>query len=101
MTYSLDLRERVVSFVNSGGSRAEASRRYDVHYDTVRNWLRCDDLRPKAHGPRQRKLDKAALKQHVQDYPDARLIDRAAHFGVHVNAIWVALRTMNIVKKSA
>lgn len=101
MTYSLDLRERVVSFVNSGGSRVEAARRYDVHYDTVRNWLRRDDLRPKAHGPRRRKLDKTALKQHVRDYPDARLIDRAAHFGVHVNAIWVALRAMNIVKKSA
>ena len=62
---------------------------------------RRDDLRPKAHGPRQRKLDKAALKQHVSDYPDARLIDRAAHFGVHTNAIWYQLRKMKLVKKSA
>ena len=101
MTYSLDLRKRVVSFVESGGTRAEASRRFDVHYDTVRNWLRREDLRPKTHGPRRRKLDKAALKQHVREHPDARLVDRATHFGVHINAIWVALRTMNIVKKSA
>jgi len=30
MTYSLDLRERVVDFVLSGGSKAEASRRYQI-----------------------------------------------------------------------
>ncbi len=101
MTYSLDLRKRVVSFLESGGTCAEASRRFDVHYDTVRNWLRCEDLRPKVHGPRQRKLDKVALKQHVQDYPHAKLSERAVHFGVHINAIWVALKTMKLVKKTA
>ena len=101
MTYSLDLRKRVVSFVKQGGTRAEASRRFDVHYDTVRGWLRRDDLRPKAHGPRRRKLDKAELEKHVREHPNLLLRERAACFGVDPSAIWYALRTMKIVKKTA
>ncbi len=31
MTYSIDLRKRVVEFVRQGGSKAEASRRYEVY----------------------------------------------------------------------
>jgi hypothetical protein len=38
-------------------------------------------------------LDKAALAAHVRDFPDALLKERAAHFGVHINAIWVALKS--------
>jgi len=101
MTYSLDLRKRVVSFVERGGTRVEASRRYDVHYDTVRNWLRRDDLRPKTHGSRQRKLDKAILAKHVQDFPNLLLRERAAYFCVDPSAVWYSLRAMKIVKKTA
>ena len=35
MTYSLDLRQRVVNFVKKGGSKAEASRRYEMGRDTI------------------------------------------------------------------
>ena len=101
MTYSIDLRKRVVSFVREGGSVAEASRRFSVHYDSVRGWLKRDDLRPKAHGSRQRKLDKAALKQHVKAHPHAKLSERAKHFGVHTNAIWYQLKQMKLTKKTA
>ena len=45
MTYSLDLRQRVVSFVEGGGSKSEASRVFRVGRNTVYSWLR----RP--HGP--------------------------------------------------
>ena len=101
MTCSLDLRERVVNHVRSGGSKAEAARRYGVSRQTVYNWLVRDDLSPKAHGLRCRKLDKAALSRHVEEYPDALLRERAAHFGVRTNAIWVAMRNLGFIKKRA
>ena len=101
MTYSIDLRKRVVSFVESGGSKAEASHRFSVSRRTVHYWLKREDISPKQHGFRQRKLDKSCLKRHVDDYPDALLRERAAYFGVHTNAIWVALQAMNIRKKNS
>ena len=100
MTYSLDLREQAVSYVRTGGSQAEASRIFGVTTRTLYHWLHAVDLSPKAHGPRRRKLDKVALAAHVRDYPDALLRERAEHFGVRVNAIWVALRQLRISKKN-
>lgn len=100
MTYSLDIRKRAVSYVNQGGSKAEAARLFGVGRQTLYNWLGAEDLRPKEHGLRRRKLDKEALRAHVRDYPDALLRERAERFGVHINAIWVALSQMKIVKKN-
>jgi transposase len=100
MTYSVDLRERAISFVKQGGNKAEAARIFGIKRQTLYNWLGSQDLHPKQHGTRRRKLDKAALAAHVRDYPDALLRERAAHFGVRVNAIWVALRQLNIHKKN-
>jgi hypothetical protein len=45
-------------------------------------------------------LDKAALAAHVRDFPEALLRERAAHFGVTINAIWVALKKLAISKKT-
>jgi putative transposase len=100
MTYSLDLRERAISFVKQGGNKAEAARVFGVNRQTLYNWLGAKHLAPKRCGTRRRKLDKAALAKHVQQYPDALLRERAAHFGVRINSIWVAMCVLNISKKN-
>lgn len=100
MTYSIDMRERAVSYVRNGGQASEASRLYRVARSTLYRWLGAADLHPKPAKTRRRKIDREALRAHVRDNPDALLRERAAHFGVHVNAIWVALRKMKIVKKN-
>jgi len=101
MTYSIDLRKRVVNFVRSGGTKAQAAKIFSVNRATVYDWLGRADLAPKVHGPRRGKLNKSDLYQHVMDHPDALLRERAAHFGVHINAIWVALRKMGLRKKKS
>lgn len=102
MTYGIDYRRRVITFVNEGGSKLEAARLFKVHPETVYEWLkRGEDLSPRPAKTRQRKLDKAKLARHVREYPDAMLRERAAHFGVHVNAIWVAMGALKMVKKRA
>ena len=100
MTYSVDLRKRAVAYVRSGGSQADASRIFKVTSRSIYNWLQRDELSPKPHGSRCRKLDKQALADHVRDFPDALLRERAAHFNVSVPSVWAALRKMNIVKKN-
>jgi transposase len=60
------------------------------------------DLAPTVVKQRRRKIDPVALKAHVRDYPDARLKDRAHHFGVHTSAIGFALKRLKItVKKNS
>jgi len=44
MTYSVDLREKVVAFVQHGGSQTEATRCFDLSLWCVRDWLARPDL---------------------------------------------------------
>ena len=100
MSYSVDLRERAVSYVRRGGRPTEAARLFQVGRMTLYRWLGATDLHPKPAKERRRKLDKSALAAHVRDFPDALLRERAAHFGVGINSIWVALKKLKITKKN-
>lgn len=100
MTYSTDLRERVVAFVKGGGSKVEASERFNVNRQTIYNWLKDNDLTPKKYTrTKPRKVDWAALRRDVELHPDKVLRERAAEFGVHKPAIWYALKQMQITHK--
>lgn len=101
MTYSLDMREAALSFIKNGGSKVEACHLYGCSRDTLYRWLRMDDLRPKAHGSRNRIIDKKALRKHVEEHPDMFLHERAELFGVGVSGMHYALKRLGIVKKRA
>ena len=99
MTYSVDLRKRVVDFVVAGGSKAEASRRYGVSIWCVNDWYRRKDLAPSPQLGRKRKLDWKAVAQHIKENPDALLGERAQYFGVHTSAIGYAQKQMKLTRK--
>lgn len=99
MAYSLDLRERVIEFIESGGGVTQAARLFKVGRATIYKWLNRDDLRPTKVKRRQRKLDWEALRQAVEAKPNAKLSDYAAQFGVRVSAIHYALKEMKITRK--
>lgn len=100
MSYSVDLRERVVGYVRSGGSPDVAATLFKVGRSTIYRWLDAPDLHPRPAKERKRKLDKAALAAHVRDFPDLLLRERAVHFGVTVNSIWSALKKLNAAQKN-
>ena len=89
----------MVNFVRSGGSKAEAARRYEVSEATVYSWLNRSDLRPTVVKRRRRKLDWDAVADHAKQYPEARLLDRAEHFGVTISSMYYALKQMKITRK--
>lgn len=99
MSYSIDLRERVVNFVKNGNSKASASRRFSVSIWCVFDWLKRDDLSPCPAVRRQGKLDWEALRQDVVQNPDTILRERAIKFGVRINAIHYALKKMKLTHK--
>ena len=102
MLYDISLRRKVLERVKDGMSKREAARLFKISPNTIYEWLkRGDDLTPRLAPVRKRKLDKEALARHVERYPSALLRERAAHFGVGVNTVWVAMRKLGFVKKTA
>lgn len=100
MTCFIDLRVGVVDYVLSGGSKAEAARRFRVSRMTVYNWLNRDNLSPKQHGPRSRKIDKDALCRYIDANPDCLLREMADHFGVAMSSLSRCLAKMGFSKKN-
>jgi transposase len=69
MNYSKDLRERVISFVQAGGSKVEAARRFQVNRRSVYGWLA--NPAKKKTGPKGSfKLDWNQVKAAVESRPD-------------------------------
>ena len=100
MTYSEDLRQKVRDYVNSGHTQVEASAVFAICTKSISRWL--SDHRP-AQKPGRKgpdKLNETKLLQHVKDYPDKLLRERAEEFGMSINGIWVALKRLG-VKKNA
>ena len=101
MSYSIDLRKRVLDFIANGGSKAAAERTFGISRRTIYNWLEAEDPfsyeKPGPKGPRR--IDYQALQQHVADFPDNTLAERAKHFGVSEHGIFYALKKLNITRK--
>jgi transposase len=88
------LRERVVKFLNHGGGKAEAARRFAIGRRTVYRYLAAAPhgaLAPKTRWGHWRKLDPQRLQAHVQQHPDATRKELQVVFGVSHQAIWVRL----------
>lgn len=81
MSYSIDLRKRVVSIVENGGLIAQEAVQFKVGMATIYRWLGRSYLQATKVKRRKIKLDWKALKKDVKENPDARLIDRAKKFG--------------------
>ncbi len=95
MRCSGDLWQRVVDFVRSGGSKAEAARRFKVGEASMYRWL--THTRP---GPKTAyKLDREALRRHVATHDDLTQAEAARHFGVSRQCIGNALHKMGWTRK--
>lgn len=99
MSYSVDLRIRVLKWIENGGSLSKAAKIYQVSRATIYRWLNREDIKPTKVKRRKRKLDWEALKKDVQKNPEATLAQRAEKFGVRQNAIFYALKEMKITRK--
>ena len=101
MAYSTDLRKRVLDFIEAGGKKSEAARRFTLSRSTINRWVAADDpLTIRKPGPKKmRVIDEHALTAHVKDFPDFTHKQRAAHFGVSQSCIGYGLRKLGITRK--
>jgi len=78
MTYSIDLRQRVVDYVERGGSKVAAARVFNVSRGIIYNWFDRKSLIPTKVIRRNRKLDWKRLREDVLRHPD-RLLRTCLH----------------------
>ena len=101
--YSLDLRERVINYVEAGNSKISAAEIFDINISTVNRWC----TRYKEEGnflPRKRvgaksKIDQEALVNYVNLNPDAKLTDVANKFGISLWGIYYWLKKLGFSYK--
>lgn len=80
MADSLDLRQKVVNYVENGGSITKAAAIFKVGRATIYRWLGREDLRPTQVNHRQRKLDWSALKKDVEKNPLSKISRKSKNF---------------------
>jgi transposase len=103
MSYSSDLRSRVLDFIERGGKKTEAAALFGVHCQTVYGWVRKakqGQLCAATPGPKAAsKVLETALRQAIDAQPDAMLKELAREFDVHPTTIFYACKKWNITRK--
>lgn len=101
MSYSQDLKDRVLKYVQQGGKKSEATALYGVARSTIYKWLHQPaDHQPGKPGPKASdKFDQEALRRQVETHPDRLQREWAAHFKVSKQAISKTFKRLGIVRK--
>lgn len=102
MTYSLDLRKKVLKYIENGGTWESASKIFDVTKQTLANWLRkqkLQDLAPKARRQSPSKIDSDKLKKYIEDHPGDYLREIAKEFGSTLQGVFYACKRLHITLK--
>ena len=95
MPYSLDFRQKVINFVENGGTITKAAHTFGIGRASIYRWLSRPKLSATKVKSRQRKLDWKELEKDVKLNPQFKLADRAKKIGVNQPAIFYALKRMN------
>ncbi|MCL1920801.1 MAG: IS630 transposase-related protein [Kiritimatiellaeota bacterium] len=100
--YTVELRERIVGFVEKGGSKVDAAAHFKVGRRTVHRYLaaaRNGELAPRPQPGRRKAFSDESLRRAVRENPSATLEAHGRAFGVSHNAIWLRLRRLKITLK--
>ena len=103
MAYSVDLRSRVIGFIEKGNTQEKASEIFNVGTATITRWL---TLLSETGSLEKRPLKRTAtiydsekLKAYIEENSDALLKDVAEHFGGSITGAFYALKREKITLK--
>ena len=77
MPYSLDLRQKVINFVENGGRITKAAHTFGIGRASIYRCLSRPILSATKVKSRQRKLDRKELEKDIKQNPESKLADRA------------------------
>jgi len=103
MAYSVDLRVRVIEFVEKGNTQEKASEVFNVSVSAITRWLA---LRSETGSLEKRPLSRTApkfesekLEAYIEKNPDALLKDVAEHFGGSITGAFYAIEREKLTLK--
>ena len=103
MAYSIDLRVKVMEFLQKGPRVSQAEDAFGISGFTIRKWRRLlEETGSLEDGPRShnfKKLDPERLAAYVGEHPDAYLKEIGGAFGCSGTAVFKALRRLRITRK--
>jgi putative transposase len=99
MAYDLDLRIKVIDFIEGGGGITKASKIFKVGRATIYRWLGREELAATKVENRQRKINIKELEEDVKNNPDMLLKERAKKFGVTSASLCYQFKKMKITRK--
>ena len=100
MAYSIDFRKRALTFMDEGHTYKELYEAFKIHPSEISKWRKLlaetGSLEPQYRETRSRKIDKEALQRAVEEKPDAYLSELAKPFGCTGQAVFYALKKLDI-----
>lgn len=101
MAHSEDLRRRVIKYVRQGGSKAEASRLFDVCRATIFAWLKQGEEHARQKpGPKMAtKVDMKKLSAMAEKGTEKMLKEIAKEFSVDESTISKAMKRLGLTRK--
>lgn len=104
-SYSVDLRERVLQYLEKNKNREAASRLFQVGIATIYRWLSCKkergNVEPLRRSYAYKKIDDQKLIDYIEKNPDHFLSEIAKHFNLTLQAVFYALKRLKITRKKS
>lgn len=103
MGYSVDLREKVMNYLDKGHTIKETSEVFEVGTTTIKEWkkLRAEkgSLSPRQHIRTSSKINSDHLVAYINKHPDSFLVEIAEVFNCTPQGIFYALKRLGITRK--
>ena len=74
MPYNLDFRQKVINFVENGGTMTEVAHLFGIERASIYRWLTRPKLSATKVKSRQRKLDQKELEKDVKSNPESLIV---------------------------
>lgn len=104
-SYSIDLRERVLQYLEKNKNREAASRLFQVGVATIYRWLsrkkETGHVKPLSRPYVYKKIDDQKLIDYIEKNPDHFLSEIAEHFNLTLQAVFYALKRLKITRKKS
>jgi transposase len=101
-TYSIDLREKVLSYTKKGGGKREASKLFEIGEATIYRWIKLSEegsLSPKKRTAFYQKVDSNMLREYVGENPDHTLKQISGALNLGATTVFDWLKRMKITRK--
>lgn len=104
-SYSVDLRERVLQYLEKNNNREAASRLFQVGIATIYRWLarkkEKGNVEPLRRPYAYKIIDDQKLLDYIEKNPDHFLSEIGRHFNLTPQAIFYALKRLKVTRKKS